>query len=282
MITRYDTAKQFLEVSQTLLEEKEAENNLILGLAATLNRDLKYYGNFHPLFFSVHENAKCVCAALQTPPHNLIIYAANRHLNDSIQKLCTFLVEHNIEIPGIIGPKDTVLKFVEIWNSMNNVSSRNQMHQLIYKLDKLNEIPLSNGQLRQATDSDLDLMIDWVGRFQSEVFQLMSTKEATKLAVKKIQEGAFYLWETDRPVSMAGWTRPTQNGVTIAFVYTPVKFRKMGYATSCVAKLSALLLSQYKFCSLFTDLSNPTSNSIYQKIGYQAIGQVLQCKFLKN
>ncbi len=115
------------------------------------------------------------------------------------------------------------------------------MHQLIYKLDKLNEIPLSNGQLRQATDSDLDLMIDWVGRFQSEVFQLMSTKEATKLAVKKIQEGAFYLWETDRPVSMAGWTRPTQNGVTIAFVYTPVKFRKMGYATSCVAKLSACI-----------------------------------------
>ncbi|BAY85818.1 GCN5-related N-acetyltransferase [Calothrix parasitica NIES-267] len=55
-------------------------------------------------------------------------------------------------------------------------------------------------------------------------------------------------------------------------VYTPPEYRKKGYASACVAGLSQTLLGEgYKFCFLFTDLSNPTSNKIYQKIGYQPV-----------
>jgi len=40
-----------------------------------------------------------------------------------------------------------------------------------------------------------------------------------------------------------------------------------------VSALSQKLLdSGYERCSLFTDLANPTSNSIYQKIGYRPVG----------
>lgn len=282
MVITYNTAKDFLQASQSLLEEKEAENNLILGLAATLIRDITYYGNYPPLFISVQDNAECVCACLQTPPKNLIIYAAEESINSSIQELCHYLIDQHIEIPGIIGPKRSVLKFNEIWTSMNVVSSTVQMNQMVYKLENLNQIPLSSGKLRQAVDSDVDLIVDWIGKFHVEAMLPISTDEAAELVGKKIQEGAFYFWETEKPVSMAGWTRPTQNGVTIAYVYTPLDYRGKGYATSCVAKLSELLLSKYSFCSLFTDLSNPTSNSIYQKIGYKAIDHVLQCTFIKN
>jgi hypothetical protein len=55
-------------------------------------------------------------------------------------------------------------------------------------------------------------------------------------------------------------------------VYTPAELRGRGYATACVATLSQQLLAEgYLFCTLFTDLSNPVSNHIYEKIGYTAV-----------
>ncbi|MCK5225013.1 hypothetical protein KAR04_09575 [Candidatus Calescamantes bacterium] len=81
--------------------------------------------------------------------------------------------------------------------------------------------------------------------------------------------------------SMAASARPTMNGVAVNFVYTPPEFRKNGYASSCVWALSKKLLrSDHSFCTLFTDLSNPTSNAIYKNIGYQQIDEFVMYKFL--
>jgi len=77
------------------------------------------------------------------------------------------------------------------------------------------------------------------------------------------------------PVSMAGYSGPTTNGIRIGAVYTPPTQRKKGYASACVAGLSQYLLDLgFQFCFLFTDLMNPTSNHIYQQIGYQAVSDV--------
>jgi hypothetical protein len=55
-------------------------------------------------------------------------------------------------------------------------------------------------------------------------------------------------------------------------VYTPPELRRRGYASHCVAELSRALLAEgYDFCALFTDLANPTSNHIYQEIGYRPV-----------
>ena len=80
------------------------------------------------------------------------------------------------------------------------------------------------------------------------------------------------VWDNGQPVAMAAKVRPTRNGMTISLVYTPPEQRRHGYATACVAALSQQLLDEgWQFCTLFTDLANPTSNSIYQKIGYQPV-----------
>ena len=80
-----------------------------------------------------------------------------------------------------------------------------------------------------------------------------------------------------RMVSMAIWTGLTPHGVRIGMVYTPPQFRGRGYASNCVAALTRRLLdSGRSFCFLFTDLANPTSNKIYQAIGYRHV-----CDFRK-
>jgi hypothetical protein len=73
-------------------------------------------------------------------------------------------------------------------------------------------------------------------------------------------------------VSCANVARRTPHGVAVAFVYTPPAHRRQGYATSCVAELTQRQLETgAEFCCLYTDLANPTSNSIYAKIGYRPV-----------
>ena len=71
---------------------------------------------------------------------------------------------------------------------------------------------------------------------------------------------------------MAASARPTRHAIAVNGVYTPAPWRRHGYATACVAALSEVLLARgFEFCVLYTDLANPTSNSIYTRIGYRPV-----------
>ena len=93
-----------------------------------------------------------------------------------------------------------------------------------------------------------------------------------RMAQQRIASGEIFMWDDGEPVSMAGSARPTRRGICINAVYTPHPQRKRGYASACVSALSQLLLNRgYEFCMLYTDLTNPTSNAIYQAIGYEPV-----------
>ncbi|TML53864.1 MAG: hypothetical protein E6G15_08530 [Actinobacteria bacterium] len=82
------------------------------------------------------------------------------------------------------------------------------------------------------------------------------------------------------PVSMAGVGSPTPHGIRVGPVYTPLDLRGRGYASNLVAAAcSAALKAGRRFCFLFTDLANPTSNSIYQQIGYRPVSDSAQWAF---
>ena len=83
------------------------------------------------------------------------------------------------------------------------------------------------------------------------------------------------VWEVEGDiVAMTGRARPTDNGVSINYVYTALDQRGNGYATSLVAHQSKWLLENgYGLCFLYTDLANPTSNRIYERIGYRQVAE---------
>lgn len=89
-----------------------------------------------------------------------------------------------------------------------------------------------------------------------------------------IEARRLFVWENEgRSVSLAAWGRRTRNGACIKLVYTPPEFRGRGYASAATAGLSSRLLADgCAFCTLFTDLSNPTANRIYRRIGYRPAG----------
>ena len=60
-----------------------------------------------------------------------------------------------------------------------------------------------------------------------------------------------------------------RKGVRVGYFYTPPKLRGRGSASRIVAFLSQEMLDAgCAFCVLYTDLSNPTSNAMYQRVGY--------------
>jgi predicted GNAT family acetyltransferase len=96
--------------------------------------------------------------------------------------------------------------------------------------------------------------------------------DSEALVAERLRRGRLYVWDDDGPRTMAAWAGKTPHGVRVNFVYTPPESRGQGYASACVAALSQRLLDEGNdFCCLYTDLSNPISNSIYQKIGYRPV-----------
>ena len=91
---------------------------------------------------------------------------------------------------------------------------------------------------------------------------------------------ALVLWDDDGPVSLAGYGAPTPNGIRVGPVYTPPELRGRGYASALTAGLTERLLAEGRlFCFLFTNLANPTSNSIYQQVGYRPVTDVTVWRF---
>jgi predicted GNAT family acetyltransferase len=204
-----------------------------------------------------------------TPPRNLILFGKPAKRND-IESMVDFFSEENIEVPGVIGNTELVGDFAEIWTERNKVSASVQMEQHIYRLDEVSPVRKCPGHLRLVTQEDLPLVYDWVHAFSVEAIEPMSKQEAQELVDKRTEQ--LYVWDDGAAVSMAAQARPTKNGAVVSLVYTPPELRKKGYATSCVAALSKRLLEEgFKFCSLYTDAANPSSNKIYETIGYKRV-----------
>ena len=126
--------------------------------------------------------------------------------------------------------------------------------------------------MRVAREEDFERVLEWGMGFNSDIGVDVPRDRMELMMRSYINEERLFIWEHNEAVSTAGWAGPTPNGVRINFVYTPPEHRGHGYASACVAALSQQLLrSGRQFCFLFTDLANPTSNSIYQKIGYRPV-----------
>ncbi|MEZ4888259.1 MAG: GNAT family N-acetyltransferase [Chitinophagales bacterium] len=282
LLTQYSNPQEFLQKVCPFLERNEAMNNLLLGTSFRLAQPDNSEIAAKALLIVVEEKKEVVFVAIQTAPHSLIIAAKAEYMDKGSEAIIKLLEDEEMEIPGVIGEKSLGHIFAQKWCSRKNLGFKSLMEMGVFQLDKVTELDIAEGNLRLVNESDEDLLTDWILGFDSETFQEETLESARKLAKVKLQSGRQYIWETNGvPVSMASGTRPTNHCMTISVVYTPPKYRKNGYARSCVAQISRMMLDRgYQFCALFTDLSNPTSNKIYQEVGYYKVGEFVNLKFI--
>ena len=276
--TEYKDPKDFLAVTRHVFEEKESVYGLMLGISLRLTENLFHYGD-RPLFATITDGDELELVALMTPPHKLQIAVVGNCRTEAVGLFASEMHAAHWAIPAVLAEETVAALFSGYWNQLAGTRNRAGMRQRIYEIRAVT-MPESSGSFRQATLDDMDIADKWASSFHADCFGESETKQgATK---PMIEAGELFLWVDPFPVSMALLVRPTTHGIGISYVYTPPELRRNGYASSVVAHLSQQELdSGREFCTVVTDLSNPTSNSIYQKIGYVQVADMMDMHLVR-
>lgn len=274
-LERHRDAETFLQAAEAWLLAAEAENNLMLGIALGA-RGRAVDGPLPPYWATVRSNAQVVGCACRTPPYRLVL---SRLPSEAIDALADDVAAMYGTLNGVHGPTHQAEAFASAWTARRGCSSSVKFRMRAHALTRVTPLPhVAPGELRQASADDTALVRRWIGEY---VRDTGVDDSADDVAERTIGRGSVYLWvDGYTPRAMVAYGRVTTTGCAIYGVYTPPDCRHRGYATAAVAALSQRLLEGgRKFCSLYTDLANPTSNSIYAKIGYEPVRDDTEMSF---
>jgi predicted GNAT family acetyltransferase len=226
-----------------------------------------------PYFAVAEDDGRIVGVAMRTPPHNLVLSEIEE--DAAVGAFAEDARDAFDSLPGVVGPKARAAQFANAWRAATGATPRLQIAQRIFAADHVDEPRPTPGAMRDYERTDRELAIRWVDEFVAEALRDAPNPGSNADFVDGREadpDAGLVLWEDDGPVSMAGFGGRTPNGIRVGPVYTPPDLRGRGYASALTAVLTQRLLdSGRRFCFLYTDLANPTSNSIYQRIGYRAV-----------
>lgn len=279
---QYDDAKAFSKQVLSAVGEQEDKFSLFLGVLASIQR-----GDYeNPFMATIEEDGKVLALFQMTPPHPLnMIYIEEDRLDACMELFIRKSLAENIKIPSVISLKEWATQFAEKWTVETGLKEELLMDQGLYRLDVVHQqLENSPGNWRLASSKDYALIQNWYHLFEQDTGLPVTPQDMVKQRVQKFVEAQeVFLWEDEgRVVSMMKKARPTRRGITVGLVYTPKDERRKGYARTLVAACSEELLKEYEFCMLYTDMLNPTSNKIYQEIGYQKIADSVHIGFVQN
>jgi len=252
------------------LMQKEAFNNLQISV---LERVRQAPGTWPDMLLAWIESGEGVLVVASRNAPKLVLSTAVRL--EAIDLLAEKLSGSMGDFLGWQGPVEEARRFGRAWERLTGKPVRHRAEMRVFQLTQVNPVPFSPGSIRVATHEHRDLVIDWGQAFIRDADVHDDPTQMPGIVDRLLALKAVYLWVDGEPVSMAAAGSKTPNGTRINMVYTPRERRRSGYATSLVAALSKRLLGEgRRFCFLYTNLANPTSNAIYQRIGYRAVGDI--------
>jgi len=130
-LTSYQGADAFLREAQEDLEEREAENNLMLGLCLKMARSSEEIEPA-PYFATVKQNDDLLVAVIMTPPHKLIVHSDTDARVEMFELLTADLLAKGLPIPGVIGRSVVASTFAKAWEEITGESAIRGMRQRIY------------------------------------------------------------------------------------------------------------------------------------------------------
>jgi uncharacterized protein len=281
-LSRYTDVEAYYRRAEPFFLAHEAEHNLQLGLCTTLLRQPEIYP-LPPYLGVVEEDGEIIAVALRTPPHNFIVSLIPRAdlAPEALALLAHDVLAEHADLPGVVGPSAWSEAFAALWRAQTGRAYRESMRERIYALTAVRSPVGVTGRMRRATEADRPLLERWLAAFSDEA--LRDEPIDPPAWVEQVLTSPLRvvcLWDDGQPVSLACAGNPTPNGVRVGPVYTPPEHRGHGYASACVAALSQQMLDGgRRFCFLFTNLANPTSNHIYQTIGYEPVSDVTVYRF---
>lgn len=283
-VTLHESAQDFLDETLAFRTSHSLTLNMIGSVATSVANGDRGYDKY--LWWVVkNELGEVVGLAMRTAPHAMVISTMPK---GAITELVSQVVLVDDELPEIGGPNEEVDEFLAAYHKTQSAGSNRKAelsHQeWLYELQGL-KIPNVEGKARAATSDDFDLIHNWFLAFGEEAGLLMhNTVESIKDGLRR---ASLFLWIYQGDiVSIAGHAPiveiPGTRVGRIGPVYTPPNHRRMGFAGALTAYLSQYLLGEGAQVILYTDATNPTSNGVYQRIGFEKIGESKRVKFLDS
>jgi predicted GNAT family acetyltransferase len=236
-LERFERAQDFYERAERYLLRHETCHSLILGIAGQLVEHPELF-RAKPYLATVEEGGEVVAAALMTPPFGPVLSLG--FTPQRVRLLAEDLQELYPTLPGVLGPLDAARSFAGIWEDLSGQSYRTKRADRVHQLERVIPVEEVPGKLRQATEADRELLLEWFVAFSKEALGEDTDPEAASRSVESYlatKGMGLYLWENEEPVSMAGHSRPTPNGVTVNYVYTTPEYRRGDYEIRSVPSM---------------------------------------------
>ena len=271
-IQRSSSVPEFLDRAGSFLEAREAEHNLIFGIASQLQADPTQFET--PYLATVVDGNRVVGAALRTPPWRIVLSCFDVDVAAVADAFADDLV--GLPLPGMVGPSASTDAFARAWSARTGAKVSITRHERSFRLRHVIPPRAAPGHMQRAGHEHRSILAAWSQAFEEEAHTAPPGPTDHGATADRWIRGigrTAWLWiDEGRPVSLAGVGGLTPHGIRVGPVYTPPELRGRGYASNLVAEASQLHLDGGRqFVFLFTDLANPTANKIYQSIGYEPV-----------
>lgn len=268
-------AQEFLDRAGAHLAAEPVLTNVLGIVADRMRRGFDVQPD--PWFATVEDGGRVVAAAMHTHP-NAYVGPGPAGTGAAVAQA---LLAAGRDVAGFTGDRGPAAEAVATWTARRGGTGRVVTDEGVYVLGTLAPPSGVPGTLRRAGDDDTDVVARWYVDFCAEAFTHRAPPPLDEVTVRVkdgFTEGRWLLWEVDgEPVSLAGRSGPVLGTGRIGPVWTPVAYRRRGYAAMLTAATAqALLADGAERVMLFTDLANATSNGVYLRLGFERVGDAVE------
>jgi predicted GNAT family acetyltransferase len=278
---------EFIASTAAFRASEPLRTNIIGSVSLSVSKGDRTYNDYR-WWVVRDDDGAIVGVAIRTDPFNMTLspmpHEAARSLGRDVGR-------YDDALPGITGSSDVVEALVGGYVESKSPGSTRllveERRDLLYELEEL-VAPDVDGVGRPARAEELEPLAEMETAFLRDVVHPpLSPTQVRDNVRKSIAAGSLFCWEMDGTIVAIAGHAPivTTESVVIGRggpVYTPPEFRGRGFGSAVTAYVSHELIQQGARVMLFTDAASPTSNSIYQKIGYRLVDELVEMCFEGN
>lgn len=260
-VKRYQSAQEFLDATKRFRAQDPVRTGLISSIVSSVANGSRTYEDY--FWWTAIDGNEVQGLAIRTVPYG---YVFSPMAEIAINAIYSTIKINDTAAIEFAGPRVVIDYLASL--SKSNITEEES--ELIYMNTHLIPVPFA-GAVRTGTGDDFEMILNWMKEFMKETG--LRTFNLEEIVSSALNAGRYSIMEVDGAPVCLGGNSDIQDfeGVSIGRVgpiYTPKEHRKKGYASALTSHITAKLQEQGAIATLYTQADNPTSNKIYQEIGY--------------
>jgi GNAT superfamily N-acetyltransferase len=271
--------REFLAAAGEHLAQNPVQNTVVTTIAERFSRGEK--GAPDDWWLVVRDGPEAVGAGMRTapfPPRPAFLLPMP---DQAAVLLARTLYERQESLAGLNGALPTVRVCADELARLTGGAVEVAIHTRLFELLEVIPPAQPEGHLRAGRVEDCELAMAWFAAFMADADDQAGRPSGSspheipdrESIMMRIRGGWLWFWvnEAGDPVHLTSVNPVSFGAARLGPVYTPPEHRGHGYASAAVAEISQRILDQGAQPCLFTDQANPTSNRIYQALGYRPV-----------